>query len=227
MKQPPIERLMGSLGHSFNNREWLDIALTHRSIRKRNNERLEFLGDSILNFLIAQAVYQQYPDAKEGELSRLRANLVKGETLAEMAQAFNLGDYLNLGPGELHSGGFRRKSILADALEAVIAAIYLDAGMETCRACVLKWYGTRLQERANDSDQKDPKTRLQEYLQSKKLGLPLYTVLSIEGEAHQQSFHVACRVDSLPHETQGTGATRRYAEQNAAQHYLDILRNES
>jgi len=217
--------LCQKLGYEFHNPNLLDAALTHRSIRGNNNERLEFLGDSIINFIIAAALFQQFPKAKEGDLSRLRANLVKGDTLAELAQEFELGNYLRLGAGELKSGGFRRKSILADAMEAVIAAIYLDAGMAVCQERVLRWYEVRLQEIGRSSGMKDPKTRLQEYLQAKKLGLPDYNVLSIQGEAHQQTFRVVCRIEKYSQVTEGVGSSRRSAEQEAAQKYLEYLEN--
>jgi ribonuclease III len=153
----------------------------------------------------------------------LRASLVKGETLAELAQEFKLGDYLKLGAGELRSGGFRNKSILADAMEAVVAAIYLDAGMQVCQQCILNWYGSRLQTSDEMTAEKDPKTRLQEFLQARKLDLPVYAVLSMEGEAHNQIFRVSCRVNNLPYITEGSAHSRRHAEQEAAQKYLDII----
>lgn len=218
-----FQPLYRKLGYEFHNPMLLEAALTHRSVRGNNNERLEFLGDSIVNFLIAEALFRRCPHAKEGELSRLRADLVRGETLAELAQEFNLGDYLRLGAGELKSGGFRRKSILADAMEAVIAAIYLDAGMDACRERIISWYENRLTSTFHTPGQKDPKTRLQEYLQARKLGLPCYHVLAIEGEAHQQIFHVDCRVPGLQHATEGRGSSRRGAEQAAAQRYLEVL----
>lgn len=217
--------LCQKLGYEFHNPGLLEAALTHRSIRGNNNERLEFLGDSIVNFIIAAALYQQFPNAKEGDLSRLRASLVKGDTLAELAQEFELGSYLRLGAGELKSGGFRRKSILADAMEAVIAAIYLDGGMAVCQERVLRWYELRLQEIGRGSGLKDPKTRLQEFLQARKISLPDYSVLSIQGEAHQQIFRVACRIEKYAYVTEGVGSSRRSAEQQAAQKYLEFLEN--
>lgn len=215
--------LCAKLGYDFKDPHLLEAALTHRSIRGLNNERLEFLGDSILNFIIAAALFQQFPTAKEGDLSRLRANLVKGDTLAELAQEFELGNYLKLGAGELKSGGYRRKSILADALEAIIGAIYLDGGMAVCQERLLRWYESRLQETSRHSGLKDPKTRLQEYLQAKKVPLPNYSVLSIQGEAHKQTFRVACKIEKFNHITEGVGSSRRSAEQEAAQKYLEYL----
>lgn len=219
---PHLEGLMRKLNYNFKNIELLQAALSHRSIRGQNNERLEFLGDSLLNFIIAEALYRNFPTAKEGDLSRLRAYLVKGETLAEIAQEFELGSFLRLGPGELKSGGFLRKSILADALEAIIGAIFLDSNFEMCQQKVLLWFSTRTQE-THLSLQKDPKTRLQEYLQSKRLPLPHYQILAVEGEAHAQIFHIECKVAGLEYVTTSVGENRRKAEQLAAEKYLELL----
>lgn len=216
------DALMRQLDYKFNSSELLQAALTHRSVRGQNNERLEFLGDSLLNFIIAEKLYHQHRAAKEGDLSRLRANLVKGETLAEIALELKLGDFLRLGPGELKSGGFSRKSILADAFEAIIGAIYLDSDFHTCRKKVLGWFESRING-INPALEKDPKTRLQEYLQSKHLPLPQYEILSIEGEAHAQVFHIECRVPGLAFVTSSVGSTRRKAEQLAAEKYLQLL----
>lgn len=218
-----IDSLMRKLGYEFKNVDLLQTALTHRSVRGQNNERLEFLGDSLLNFIVAEQLYRSFSSAREGELSRLRASLVQGETLAEIAQELELGDFLRLGPGELKSGGFNRKSILADAFEAIIGAIYLDSTFEVCREKLLKWFDSRIKE-LHLAIQKDPKTRLQEYLQSKHLPLPQYEILSIEGEAHAQLFHIECRVLGLPHVTESKGPSRRKAEQLAAEKYLELLK---
>lgn len=209
---------MRALGYTFRDTAWLLLALTHRSVSgNHNNERLEFLGDSILNFLVADWLYQRFPDEKEGRLSRLRATLVKQDTLAELAREFKLGDYLLLGPGELKSGGFRRDSILADTVEAVLGAIYRDCvSMETCEARIRAWYGNRIEALAEATVIKDSKSRLQELLQSRRLELPVYSVVSIEGEAHNQHFTVECQVPGLPDLTRGAGPTRRHAEQDAA-----------
>lgn len=220
-----LDVLMRRLNHQFANKDLLHAALSHRSVRGQNNERLEFLGDSLLNFIIAESLYQQFRVAREGDLSRLRANLVKGETLADIAQEFKLGDFLRLGPGELKSGGFSRKSILADAFEAIIGAIYLDAGFDHCRERVLEWFDTRLKDQTL-SIEKDPKTSLQEYLQAKHLALPQYEILSIDGEAHAQVFHIECRVPGIAFVTSSTGPTRRKAEQLAAEKYLELLKTE-
>jgi ribonuclease-3 len=214
------------LGYHFKNKDLLQLALTHRSVSSKNNERFEFLGDSLLNFIIAEALCNLYPDLKEGELSRLRANLVNGTTLAKLAREFNVGECLNLGVGELRSGGFQRESILADALEAIIAAIYLDAGMDVCRERLLTWYESRLKDPRALDTLKDPKTRLQEYVQSHQLPLPLYTILSVEGEAHAQFFHVQCQVPGFEIITKSADTTRRGAEQKAAEAFLLLLQKQ-
>jgi ribonuclease III len=218
-----LDNLMHKLGYPFKDILLLQAALTHRSVRGQNNERLEFLGDSLLNFIIAEQLFQLFEAAKEGELSRLRATLVKGETLAEIAQEFNLGDYLRLGPGELKSGGFSRKSILADAFEAIIGAIYLDADFITCRAHVLNWFETRMQALHLHSE-KDPKTQLQEYLQARHLPLPKYEILAIEGQAHAQLFHIKCLVPGFAFVAKSVGSSRRKAEQLAAEKFLELLK---
>lgn len=217
------ESISQKIDYVFKDKKLLEAALTHRSLRGKNNERLEFLGDSILNFLIAEELYQRCPNAREGELSRLRSILVRGDTLADMARDFNLGHYLRLGAGELKTGGSRRTSIVADALEAVIAAIYLDSGLEACRQCVLSWYSDRLEHLSELIVIKDPKTRLQEYLQSHRFDLPSYDVISIEGKAHQQIFIVECRVATLEKSSRGEGHSRRRAEQEAAANLLKII----
>lgn len=211
-----LGRLERKLGHSFKNQDLMVLALTHRSFAGRNNERLEFLGDAILNFVAGEALFARFPQAREGQLSRLRARLVKGETLAQLARGFELGEYLRLGSGELKSGGFRRESILADALEALIGAIYLDAGMEAARERVLDWLANELDGLTLVDTNKDPKTRLQEYLQSRACELPRYEVVDIQGEPHCRTFFVECQITLLNDKTQGQGASRRIAEQVAA-----------
>ncbi|MEH6627328.1 MAG: ribonuclease III [Motiliproteus sp.] len=223
----PLKRLSRALGYQFQNEELMELALTHRSCGNRNNERLEFLGDSILNFVIADALYSQFPKAKEGQLSRLRARLVKGVTLSELAREMALGEYLRLGSGELKSGGFNRDSILADAVEALIGAIYLDGGEVQSRDRILAWYQSRLQSLSLEDTSKDPKTRLQEYLQSRRSELPKYQLLKVEGEAHTQTFYIECEVSLLPKATAGQGKSRRYAEQSAAESALKALGVES
>ena len=213
------------VGHTFSDIALLELAMTNRSFGGQNNERLEFLGDSIVNFVIAEALYERFPQAREGQLSRLRARLVRGQTLAELAREMAFGECLRLGSGEMKSGGHRRDSILADAVEAVLGAIYLDAGMAVARARVLAWYADRLASIDLQDTQKDPKTRLQEFLQSRQSPLPRYDVVSVEGEAHDQTFTVECHVEFLASHTLGTGSSRRHAEQQAAELALLQLEN--
>lgn len=213
---PPLNRLERQLGYTFQNQELMLLALTHRSFAGRNNERLEFLGDAILNFVAGEALFERFPQAREGQLSRLRARLVKGETLAMLARGFGLGEYLRLGSGELKSGGYRRDSILADALEALIGAIYLDSGMDQARTRVLAWLANELETLTLVDTNKDPKTRLQEFLQSRGCELPQYEVVDIQGDPHCRTFYVECRVSLLNEKTYGQGASRRIAEQVAA-----------
>ncbi|MCB1805397.1 MAG: ribonuclease III [Candidatus Competibacteraceae bacterium] len=217
-----IDTLCRRLGYTFTDDALLRTALTHRSAAGANNERLEFLGDSILNFVIAEALFEHYPKAKEGELSRLRASLVKGDTLADAARAIELGDYLNLGSGELKSGGFRRDSILADALEALLAAVYLDSDFATCRALIRRLFGPQLAALPAADQLKDPKTRLQEALQARQQALPVYDVLAVSGEPHDQKFTVRCTIDNGL-VTVAEGASRRKAEQEAARQALRQL----
>lgn len=221
--QPDLEELQRRLGYQFKEPEYLLLALTHRSNGNQNNERLEFLGDSIVNMVIAEYLYLHFEKAREGQLSRLRARMVKGVTLAEIGREFELGKYLRLGSGELKSGGFRRQSILADAVESVIGAIYLDSDFQTCREQVLRWFDRRLKKLDLQDTQKDPKTRLQEYLQSRQYPLPRYDVMSVDGEAHSQTFQVCCVLPSLDRKTSGAGSSRRIAEQEAARNALKQL----
>ncbi len=211
-----LSRLERQLGYTFQDQDLMILALTHRSFAGRNNERLEFLGDAILNFVAGEALFERFPQAREGQLSRLRARLVKGETLAVLARGFDLGEYLRLGSGELKSGGFRRESILADALEALIGAIYLDAGMEAARERVLAWLSSELDGLTLVDTNKDPKTRLQEFLQSRGCDLPRYEVVDIQGDPHCRTFVVECQITLLNDKTIGQGASRRIAEQVAA-----------
>ena len=213
---PNLSRLERKLGYSFKDQDLMVLALTHRSFAGRNNERLEFLGDAILNFVAGEALFERFPQAREGQLSRLRARLVKGETLAVLARGFELGEYLRLGSGELKSGGFRRESILADALEALIGAIYLDAGMDAARERVLDWLTGELDGLTLVDTNKDPKTRLQEFLQSRACELPRYEVVDVQGEPHCRTFMDECQVSLLNEKTLGQGGSRRIAEQVAA-----------
>jgi ribonuclease-3 len=205
------------IGYTFNSPKLLQLAVTHRSFSGNNNERLEFLGDGVLNFIVAHQLYQRFAKLPEGDLSRLRAQLVKESTLCEIALTLNLKDYLKLGEGELKSAGWRRPSILADALEAIVGAVYLDGGFVAAEAVVLKLFSEKLSTIDPKSIDKDAKSQLQEYLQSKKIDLPDYAVVSIEGEAHAQSFKVACVIHQLNIKTLGEGTSRRNAEQQAAQ----------
>ncbi|MDP8174803.1 ribonuclease III [Phocoenobacter skyensis] len=217
-----LELLQKRLGYQFEQIDLLHQALTHRSAAAKNNERLEFLGDSILNFAIGYALYNKFPQSQEGELSRMRATLVREQTLALIAREFNLGDYLKLGSGELKSGGSRRDSILSDCVEAIIAAIFLDANesMDKVVERVWDWYSPLLADISPGDAQKDPKTRLQEYLQGRKLPLPTYEVVDIKGQAHNQIFKVMCKVQDFEQEIIGVGTSRRKAEQNAAEQVI-------
>lgn len=218
--------LVKRIGYTFQQPELLELALTHRSYSgKQNNERLEFLGDSLLNFIIGEALFQRFPHAREGQLSRLRANLVKGVTLTKIAQMLEVGPDLLLGPGELKSGGSRRDSILADSVEAIIGAIYLDGGMEPCKERVLAWFDPRLQKLNLDDTVKDNKTRLQEWLQAQKWTLPNYAILDIAGASHSQHFVVECAVEEAKLAFKGEGNSRRQAEQMAAGLMLTALEN--
>lgn len=218
-----MDKLLRRLGYHFQDINLYRQALTHRSVSNTNNERLEFLGDAILGFLIAEELYRRFPTATEGEMSRLRASLVKGQTLAIMAAELELGECVLLGSGELKSGGFRRDSILACTLEALIGAVYLDGGETACRALVKSLFASRLDQASPDTLEKDPKTRLQEYLQGRKLPLPVYDLVKVEGEPHSQSFVVECRVAELSESTLGEGRSRRFAEQEAASLALQKL----
>ncbi|MDQ2075387.1 ribonuclease III [Marinimicrobium sp. ABcell2] len=219
-----FQRLQDCLGYRFRDDAQLELALTHRSFGSPNNERLEFLGDSILNFIIGEALYRKLPEAREGQLSRLRAQMVKGETLAELAHEFELGGCLRLGEGEMKSGGQKRDSILADAVEAIIGAIYLEAGFDACAERVNAWYQPRLAQVSLDKPSKDPKTELQEFLQAKQLPLPDYQVVEVAGQAHAHTFTIACRVALLKQAVQASASSRREAEKQAAAAVLEKLR---
>ena len=209
------QRLLKRIGYQFKDHALFELALTHRSYGANNNERLEFLGDAALNFIIGHALFHRLPETSEGDLSRYRANLVKGVTLAVIAQELELGEHIKLGGGEMKSGGHRRESILADAVEAIIGAIYLDGGMAACENTVLGWFASRLDNVLNTS-LKDPKTQLQELLQSRGKSLPAYEVIDICGEVHNQRFTVQCTVEGLAAPTRGEGSSRRAAEKKAA-----------
>ncbi|MGA8276668.1 MAG: ribonuclease III [Rhodanobacteraceae bacterium] len=212
-----------ALGHAFDCLELLEQALTHRSAGRPNNERLEFLGDGLLNVLVAELLYEQHGRASEGELTRMRAALVNGTTLAEVARSEQIGERLHLGAGELKSGGFRRDSILGDAFEALLAAIYLDGGWHACRKVVRRLF----LERARDAGRivsKDAKTRLQELLQGRGLPLPAYALVASVGEDHAKTFEVECSITDIGVHVRGEGGSRRSAEQAAAAKALDLAR---
>lgn len=215
--------LFRRLGHSFQNAALAEQALTHRSHSSTHNERLEFLGDAIVNFVIAEALFRRFPSTREGELTRMRATLIRTETLAAIAREFELGEYLRLGSGEMKSGGKRRDSILADTLEALIGAIYLDGGIDACKRCVEAWFETRLQQVTPGEVNKDPKTRLQEWLQARGQALPVYTLAATHGEEHNQHFDMVCTIPSVTKPFSGSGSSRRAAEQAAAQDALLFL----
>ena len=217
-------RVEGGIGYRFNDASLLTTALTHRSADHRaHNERLEFLGDGLLNFLIAERLYRERHADDEGDLSRLRSTLVRGETLADIAIELSLGDSLILGAGEMRSGGHRRRSILADALEALLGAVYLDGGLEAADGVVERLFGERLRALPDARLLKDAKTQLQEWLQARGLPLPVYEVVEVSGAEHAQQFRVDCRLPSPPGSFEGEGAGRRQAEQQAAMHALEAL----
>ena len=206
-----------ALGHRFGDDALLAEALTHRSAGRPNNERLEFLGDAILSSAVSAALFQRFPMAHEGEMTRWRAELVREPTLAALGRELGLGDRLNLGPGELKSGGYRRDSILADAFEAIIGAVYLDAGWEVARAVVLALFASRIDAIAEEKPPKDAKTRLQEYLQGNGHGLPRYELVDTRGSDHDKTFVARCTIDPMGIAADGEGTTRRAAETAAAE----------
>jgi ribonuclease III len=221
---PDLSRLESRLGYHFASQELLSQALTHRSAsRRQNNERLEFLGDSLLSQIISLALFRAHPTATEGQLTRMRASLVRGQTLAEIGRELGIGDYLSLGGGELKSGGFRRESILADAVEALIGALYMDGGQTVCEQRVLAWYEGRLDDVSPLSVDKDPKTALQEWLQGRQQMLPDYEVVAVHGQAPRQQFDVSCRLAHVDRAFAASGASRRKAEQAAARAALTWL----
>ncbi len=219
-----LNSLCKKLGYQFNDISLLETALSHRSIGRNNNERLEYLGDSVIGYVMAEELYQRFSDDNEGNLSRYRSLLVKGDTLASIARQIDVGQYLKLGGGELKSGGYRRASILADAMEAIIGAITLDSNIEQARQCILSWYKERL-DNIKTLDLKDPKTRLQEHLQAKKFELPQYRVISVNGKEHAQIFQVDCQVKEMQLTITAEGSSRRAAEQKSAELMLEKIQN--
>lgn len=212
--------LKKSLAYEFSNEDLLQRALTHRSASGENNERLEFLGDSVLQLVISERLFRDRPDVSEGRLSRLRSSLVRDVTLAEIAVELGIGEYLILGSGERKTGGHRRPSILADAIEAIFGAVYLDAGFEAARAVIDRAFLDRIEQLPFGGELRDPKSRLQEWLQGQQLRLPQYEVEKVSGKAHNQFFEVSCRLDEPALVTSGSGSTRRDAEQQAADRML-------
>ena len=217
------DELIHRIGYAFKDEKYLDTALTHRSATGENNERMEFLGDAILSYIISIELYRRFPRATEGELSRLRASLVKGDTLAKLANSITLGEFLAMGSGELKSGGYRRDSIQADAFEAIIGAIYLDGGLDEASRFVHRFLDKKLAACDPNKVLKDPKTRLQEYLQAKNAALPGYDVVETHGKAHNQTFKISCRIEEVPDVSYGEGTSRRKAEQAAATAMLEKL----
>lgn len=224
MRTDNLDRLQRKIDYQFQDTGLLKQALTHRSAGYKHNERLEFLGDAILNLTIAEALFHQFPKCNEGELSRMRATLVREPTLAILARDFQLGDYLSLGQGELKSGGFRRESILADCVEALIGAISLDSSLGNATEIVTRWYQPLLKDIQPGDNQKDAKTRLQEYLQGNRLPVPTYNIVNIQGEAHNQLFTVECSIQNNDRTFIGKGSSRRKAEQAAAEQILQELK---
>ncbi len=220
MAHEPLEK---ALGYRFKDKRLLQTALTHRSHGSSHNERLEFLGDGVLNCVIASALFERFPDLPEGDLSRLRAHLVRQESLHQLALQLRLGEHLRLGEGEMRSGGHQRPSILADALEALFGAVYLESGFDVAAGLIRRLFASLLEALVPGQSMKDPKTRLQEWLQGRRKPLPRYQLLETTGAAHDQRFHVACQIDALGIATRGMGASRRLAEQAAAEKALEEL----
>lgn len=218
--------LKKSLAYEFVNEDLLRRALTHRSAAGSNNERLEFLGDSVLQLIVSERVFGERPRASEGRLSRLRSLLVRDKTLSDIATELGLGEHLILGSGERKTGGHRRASILADAIEAIFGAVYLDAGFEAARLVVERAYGERLQNLPEGKELRDPKSRLQELLQAEQKGLPVYAVENVSGKAHKQYFEVSCTISDPSLQSTGGATTRRDAEQEAASEMLEMLESD-
>ena len=225
-----IKKVSKIFDYDFKDESLLNLALTHRSIGSKNNERLEFLGDSILGMVISSELFNLFPKEKEGVLTRLRSSIVKGETLSEISSELNLGDCIKLGSGELKSGGYRRASTLADVIEAIIGAIYLDSkdefGISKVEEIILTIFRSRIDSCEPSGVLKDPKTRLQEYLQSKNLSLPEYNVVSITGKEHLQTFKVSCSIEGFSNHVIAKGTSRRKAEQAAAEKALNTFIHE-
>ena len=220
-----LTQVQAVIGYEFKECSFLEVALTHRSAGNPNNERLEFLGDAMLGAIIADELYKKFPGGDEGQLTRLRSSLVRKQTLAGLAREMDLGSYLKLGEGELKTAGWRRASILENTLESIIGAVYLDSDFERCQIFVRNIFKNLLASISLDDIQKDPKTKLQEHLQSRKMPVPVYEVLSTTGKSHQQIFTVSCHCDELPAAVQAQGSSRRKAEQAAAQQVLEMFQS--
>lgn len=218
-----LDILINKLNYQFKNISFLELALTHRSANSSNNERLEYLGDAILGFVIAESLYNKFSDAPEGILTRQRSSLVKKETLANLARELELGQFIKLGSGEMKTGGWRRDSILSNTLEAIIGAIHMDSDVESCRKFINQIYEGHFTSLTLDSAEKDSKTELQEYLQARKLALPNYEVVAEDGEAHERLFTVECKIESLAEPVSANGKSKRIAEQSAANKTLLVL----
>ena len=218
-----MKQSIDGIDYQFEDSDLLEEALTHRSIGSFNNERLEFLGDSVLNMVVAARLFERYPDSSEGDMSRMRSRLVRGVTLAEVASGIGLGRQVAMGSGELKSGGFRRSSILADSFEAVLGAIYLDGGFEACRDVILGFFDPLIEQLPHVDQLKDAKTRLQEWLQGRGRPLPVYTLSHEDGADHRKKFYVSCRLPDDGRESQQSGDSRRKAEQAAAAAMLALL----
>lgn len=218
-----MKNSVAGIDYRFTDAELLQQALTHRSLGARNNERLEFLGDSVLNLVVTSRLFELYPDAQEGDLSRMRARLVRGVSLSDVASGMGLGKHLNLGGGELKSGGFRRASILADAFEALLGAIFLDGGYKACRRIIIDLFDPLIENLPDSEDLKDPKTRLQEWLQGRSRPIPEYALQREEGADHAKKFHVSCRLPDDDTVVEASGGSRRKAEQAAATRVLQLL----
>lgn len=217
------DKLSKYINYRFLDQHLLELALTHRSVNSSNNERLEYLGDAILGFIVAESLFQILPEVAEGVLTRKRAALVKKETLADLARKLELGQFIQLGSGERKTGGWRRDSILSNTLEAVIGAIYLDGGIDKCRQFVIELYGVLLSSPDMEDSGKDSKTELQEFLQAQQLPLPEYRVIAEEGEAHKKVFHIECKVGALDAPVRAHGKSKRIAEQKAARNVLNSI----
>ncbi|MBT8420058.1 MAG: ribonuclease III [Gammaproteobacteria bacterium] len=223
MNTESLQLLFPRIGYTFSDSALLTLALTHRSASAEHNERLEFLGDAILGFLTAENLYERFPYSSEGELTRFRSRLVRRKTLAELARQLDLGQYITLGGGEIKTGGEDRESILANAFEAVIGAIYLDGGLDACRHSILHIYASRPDIGSERDAIKDPKTQLQELVQAMRLPLPEYRVIEATGADHQHWFTVECKIAVIPEVTRGSGRSRRLAEQDAAHRALEYI----